>query len=413
MGTVYAAEHVVLGRRVALKVLRPEYASNREFAARFLNEARAATAIADPGVVQIFDYGITDVGRAYIVMELLDGEPLDARLRRLGVVPPEMAMRIVHQVATAIAAAHAVGIVHRDLKPDNIFLVRDPLAPGGERAKLIDFGIAKQVCGSTVRTSAVVIFGTPRYMSPEQCRGAAHVDARSDVYSLGCVLYELLTGRPPFDADGMAEMFDMHANAAPPIPSTSNSALTPEIDRLVLNCLAKDPAQRFSSAGFLASAIDAARPVGGAQANTTLSASAVVSVRPAPESRARAWLVTSVAMMVVAIVGVTTRYGLSGSDGAEPIAVSPATGPSVPPDAAPPPTPAPSPPPEPPPALRPVVRLPAPETHISGVRHYKKVFVPGHRPTSPPLPHPAPPPVVVDSHAAIADLDGDGIPDRR
>src|SRR5690242_5535956 len=153
MGTVWLAEHTMLGRRAAVKVLHASFSSQAEIVARFFNEARAATAINDLGIVQIFDFGHHTDGSAYIVMELLDGEPLDHRIAR-GPLPVADALRIMRQVASALGAAHASGIVHRDLKPENIFLVRDPEVPGGERAKLLDFGIAKLATGtSNVKTS--------------------------------------------------------------------------------------------------------------------------------------------------------------------------------------------------------------------------------------------------------------------
>src|SRR6478735_9524748 len=202
MGEVWLAEHAMLGRRAAVKVLLPEFSMKQEIVTRFFNEARAATAIADPGIVQIFDFGHHVDGTAYIVMELLDGEPLDKRLARNGALPVTDALRIMRQVASSLGAAHARGIVHRDLKPENIFLIRDPEVPGGERAKILDFGIAKLIGENQVKTQTSVVMGTPGYMSPEQCRGAGKVDERADIYALGCVLFAAIAGRPPFWAEG-------------------------------------------------------------------------------------------------------------------------------------------------------------------------------------------------------------------
>jgi len=164
MGDVWIAEHAMLGRRAAIKVLRAELSSKPEIVARFFNEARAATAIADPGIVQIFDFG-HHAGSAYIAMELLDGEPLDKRLARLGALPLHDALRITRQVASSLEAAHVRGIVHRDLKPENIFLVRDPEVAGGERPKILDFGIAKLGGDQVgVKTQTSALLGTPTYM---------------------------------------------------------------------------------------------------------------------------------------------------------------------------------------------------------------------------------------------------------
>src|SRR5574338_463142 len=143
MGTVWRAEHMSIGRKAAVKMLHGEYSHRPEIVQRFFNEARAATQISDPGIVQIFDFGTTPTGHAYIVMELLDGEALDRRLQRVGTLGVHDALRIMRQVASTLGAAHARGIIHRDLKPENIFMVRDPAVPGGERPKILDFGIAK------------------------------------------------------------------------------------------------------------------------------------------------------------------------------------------------------------------------------------------------------------------------------
>ena len=248
MGTIYLAEQQLLGNRVAIKMLLPEMSQQRHIVERFFDEARAATRIQDPGIVKVHDFGWHH-GSAYIVMEYLAGETLAQRLRRvdrLAVVP---ALRMLQQCALAMAAAHAQGIVHRDLKPDNIFLVADRMVVGGERVKILDFGIAKLIDdpdASHSRTRTGVIMGTPPFMSPEQCRGAGGVDHRTDIYALGCVLFNMLCGRPPFIAGASGDLLVAHMRDAPPLPS-SLVALPPEIDQLVLTCLAKDPAQRFSS----------------------------------------------------------------------------------------------------------------------------------------------------------------------
>ncbi len=255
MGSVFLAEHVMLGRRAAVKMLHPTFSSQPEIVTRFFNEARAATAISDPGIVQIFDFGRHVDGSAYIAMELLEGETLDRRLQRVGRLPIGEALRLMRQVASSLGAAHARQIVHRDLKPENIFVVRDPEVAGGERTKIVDFGIAKLVGDGAMKTQTSAVMGTPTYMSPEQCRGAGHVDQRSDVYSLGCVLFTLLTGRPPFESEGIGDIIAMHLREPPRPPSQAAPGIPPEIDQLVLRCLAKDPAHRFASAGELAAAI--------------------------------------------------------------------------------------------------------------------------------------------------------------
>jgi serine/threonine protein kinase len=262
MGTVYLGEHTLLGRKAAIKVLLTSLSARADIVNRFFNEARAATSINDPGIVQIFDFGFHTDGSAFIVMEFLEGETLDARLHKLGRLAVVDALRITRQVASSLYAAHGLRIIHRDLKPENIFLVRDQEVSTGERAKILDFGIAKLSDDhpGKIKTHTGALMGTPIYMSPEQCRGAGDLDHRSDIYALGCVLFHLLVGRPPFDGDGMGEIIAAHLREPPPAPSSRAPDLPPEIDALVLYCLAKDPSQRFQDMAELAAAIGQVLP---------------------------------------------------------------------------------------------------------------------------------------------------------
>jgi serine/threonine protein kinase len=247
MGLVFLAEHTLLGRRAAIKTLLPSVATNPGIVERFFNEARATSAISDPGVIQIFDFGYHVDGTAYIVMELLEGESLSARIARLGRLSPANALRIARQIAGSLAAAHAHDIVHRDLKPENVFLVCDAEAQGGERTKILDFGICKVGTGDPMLSQAGAMIGTPVYMSPEQCRGARDVDHRADIYAFGCLLFHMLTGRPPFMGDATGELIVAHLEEDPPAPSRYAAELSPEIDALVRRCLAKAPADRYPS----------------------------------------------------------------------------------------------------------------------------------------------------------------------
>jgi len=257
MGVVYLGQHTLLGRRAAIKVLLPTLSARPDIVNRFFNEARAVTTISDPGIVQVFDFGYHTDGSAFIVMEFLEGEPLDRRLARLGKLPSVEALRLCRQIASSLAAAHAQHIIHRDLKPENIFLVRDGEVASGERSKILDFGIAKlsDEHPGKVKTTTGALMGTPIYMSPEQCRGLAELDHRSDIYALGCVLFHLLTGRPPFEGEGMGDIIAAHIREPAPAPSSVAPEVAPNVDALVLRCLAKAPADRYQTMLELAAAI--------------------------------------------------------------------------------------------------------------------------------------------------------------
>jgi serine/threonine-protein kinase len=246
-GVVFRAHDASLDREVALKFLTEEASSQPQVLQRFLQEARSAAKIAHPGIVTVFECGqLVEAGNAaYIAMELLDGESLTDRLARAGRLPFDHAMEITRQVASALEAAHNAGIVHRDLKPDNVFLVRDPAVPGGERVKVLDFGIAKlsRSMQSGVQTQSMQVFGTPRYMSPEQCKSAAAVDHRSDIYTLGCILFELVCGRAPF-AGAPGELIAQHVLIEAPPTSKFAPDVPPELEVLIGAMLAKEPGDR-------------------------------------------------------------------------------------------------------------------------------------------------------------------------
>ncbi|HEY6177663.1 MAG TPA: serine/threonine-protein kinase, partial [Kofleriaceae bacterium] len=260
MGTVYLAEHTLLGRRAAIKVVRSSLSEDAAIVERFFHEARVVSQIADPGIVQVFDFGYHTDGSAFIVMELLEGEALDQRIARIDRLGVFESLRLIRMICTSLGAVHARGIVHRDLKPANIFLVEDPAVAGCERAKLLDFGIAKlareDAAGLATRTGSAI--GTPAYMSPEQCRGSDLVDQRSDIYSIGCVLFAMLTGQPPFDATAPGDLLAAHLCETPPLASSCVPALPPAIDDIVERCLAKSADHRFASTSELALAIDVA-----------------------------------------------------------------------------------------------------------------------------------------------------------
>jgi serine/threonine protein kinase len=257
MGAVYLARHTTLGRTAAVKVLLPEYSNNREIVTRFFNEARAATAIRHPGIVEVYDFGFLEDQLAYLIMEYLEGESLGARLRR-GPLAVVSALSISRGIARALQAAHEKGVVHRDLKPDNVFLVPDEDARSGERIKLLDFGIAKLAFNAAEAgaTRPGTVIGTPTYMAPEQCRGTTAVDLRADLYSLGCVIYEMLSGRPPFVADGAADVLAHHLYFEPKPLSTLRPDVPPPLERLVMALLAKAPARRPAGASDVVKLVD-------------------------------------------------------------------------------------------------------------------------------------------------------------
>jgi len=249
MGAVYLAQHPMIDRRVAVKVLKRELAEDQALVQRFFNEARAANAIRHPNIVEVVDVGMLPEGLPYLIMELLDGETLASRLSRLGRLPAGQAVAIACQAAAAIEAAHSKGIVHRDLKPDNLFLARDEHA--GVRLKVLDFGIAKlrrELTGASLRTGTGALLGTPPYMSPEQCKGGSgEIDHRTDVYALGIILYEMLTGVLPFVADGFGEMLLKHMTEAPRPLREIEGSLPVEVEAAVLKALAKRREDRFPS----------------------------------------------------------------------------------------------------------------------------------------------------------------------
>ena len=258
MGSVYRAEHTHLGKLAAIKLLRPELTTNDEIVKRFFNEAKAATAIRHPGIIEVYDFGYTRDGQAYFVMELLDGEPLGKRLQRTGRFSEAEAAKVTKGIANVLKAAHAKGIVHRDLKPDNIFLIPDD---EGDRVKVLDFGVAKLADvfpAETRHTQTGALMGTPLYMAPEQARSAAAIDHRADLYSLGCILYELLAGVPPFNAEGAGEIIALQMFSPPQSLRDRLASVSPEIEQIVMKLLEKEPVDRYQTAAEVVAALGAA-----------------------------------------------------------------------------------------------------------------------------------------------------------
>jgi serine/threonine-protein kinase len=245
-GAVYEAEHPLLKRRAAVKVLHASSGLDSTTVQRFIEEARSASQIRHRHIVDIFSFGTLPNGQYFYVMDLLEGAPLDRYLKEHGRLEPEVALPLLRPIASALDALHAASIVHRDLKPANIFLAWD--SNGEVVPKLLDFGLVKLLAHPSVHTQSGVPMGTPYYMSPEQCRGE-HVDARADVYSFGVLCHELLTGAPPFTGDSATAVLVAHVMKDPPRISEVRPELSPELDEPVLRMLAKLPAARPASAG--------------------------------------------------------------------------------------------------------------------------------------------------------------------
>jgi eukaryotic-like serine/threonine-protein kinase len=254
MGAVYLAEHPLIGKKVALKVIHRELSMNREVVARFFNEARAVNQIGNDHIVDISDFGQTPEGEYFFIMELLAGKSLGDVLeaeRRLAI---PRALHVTAQIADALAASHAVGIIHRDLKPDNVFLVNKLGEP--DFVKLLDFGLAKLTGASPQHlTKQGVILGTPQYMSPEQCESKGNIDYRTDIYSLGILLYQMVTGRLPFDGGTMGEILVKQVAHPVVAPRSVSPDVPPAVEQIVMRCLAKRPGERFQSMGELRAAL--------------------------------------------------------------------------------------------------------------------------------------------------------------
>ena len=245
MARVYRGLDRQLRRQVAIKLLAPPFDRDREFVERFQREARAAAGLNHPNIVAVFDSG-SDDGTHFIVTELVDGETLADRLGRDGAMPPAEAVAVAVDIARALAAAHERGLIHRDIKPGNVML------PPDGRVKVVDFGIAR-AAGSDTLTNTGVVLGSTAYLSPEQASGQP-VDERADLYALGCVLYEMLTGRVPFSADTPIATMYRHVNEDPPPPSTF-VPIPSELEDIVMRALEKDPKRRFASASELETAL--------------------------------------------------------------------------------------------------------------------------------------------------------------
>jgi tRNA A-37 threonylcarbamoyl transferase component Bud32 len=320
MGAVFRGYHRFMEQAVAVKVLRPHLARDPSAVQRFVREARGTLKIASDHAVKVLDFAVTDAGLLYMVLELLDGRTVGAELTSDGALAPRRAVRIARQVCAALAAAHKVGLIHRDLKPDNLMLVRRGADP--DHVKVLDFGLAKvmegtgeQALSMAALTQGGIVFGTPDYMAPEQALGQP-LDGRCDLYALGATLYELVTGEPPFPRDSPLEVLAAHVRDPVPSARAKAPAVPVSLDRLIAQCLAKDPAERPATAEALADALAAieaelAGPPRPVHAATQSVPALPIAAAPRddddddlvapPRSRALGWAV-AIALIATAIV---------------------------------------------------------------------------------------------------------------
>ncbi|MBL8681906.1 MAG: protein kinase [Myxococcales bacterium] len=302
MGVVFSGRHIAINRPIAVKVLRRNLASSGDAVTRFHREARAAASIGSPHIVEVFDFGFTDEGDAFIAMERLEGTDLRKLVREAGALAPGRALAIARQIARGLSAAHARGIVHRDLKSENVFVCS---REGGEHIKLLDFGISKVTELDDTRgplTSEGVVMGTPHYMAPELLHGAMAADARADIYALGCVLYEMLTGGVPFNGRTPMEVAYKHVHEAVEPPSKRRPGLSPALDALVLRALEKQPDKRFDNTDAFVRALDELE-----RAPSSTLPPPVVSEAPSAPSRRPLALFSLAALASVAAVGLALR----------------------------------------------------------------------------------------------------------
>src|SRR5713101_2710919 len=271
MGAVYQGKHVLMDKTVAIKVLRPALAVDDDVVARFSREAKAASRISHPHAVSVTDFGESENGVVFLVMEYLDGRTLKEIIRSEGPMPLHRVVEIIRQVTGALDAAHGQGVVHRDLKSDNIMLSE---TNGGDWAKVLDFGIAKiqELEGTRDHdiTAPNLVIGTPQYMSPEQCSQTGPIDARSDVYSLGVIVFEMLAGRVPFTGDSPTVIMMKQVQDEPPSILVARPDLPASVDNLVRKALAKQPVDRFQTAGELSEALTQAAANAGAAVSATV-----------------------------------------------------------------------------------------------------------------------------------------------
>jgi eukaryotic-like serine/threonine-protein kinase len=322
MAEVYRGFDQVLNRTVAIKVLNPQFAKDAAFVERFRREAQAAARLNHPNIVGVYDHG-ADNGTQYIVMEFIEGRTLADALGAGRQPTPVQAAGVAQHICQALGAAHAQGVIHRDIKPENVMVTRDGTV------KVMDFGIARLLSGPETAPQTSAVLGTATYLSPEQAQGQP-VDARSDIYSLGAVLYEMLAGRPPFTGDSPVAIAYKHVNEAPVPPSQRSPDVPPRLDAVVMRALSKNPANRYQSANEFAQDLERVRKGQEVQATPLLQGSEATQVisrnhstqvlppqtEPAGSGR-KVWLGVLIGFLIVAVLlggGYLAVKGLTGGN---------------------------------------------------------------------------------------------------
>ena len=307
MGAVYEATHKLIGKRVAVKVLLDKYAQKSQVVARLEQEARLASSIGHENIIDITDFGQTGDGRTFVVMEFLEGESLGAALAREGRMDEQRAIDIGYQIASALAAAHQKGVIHRDVKPDNVFLLE---RRGKDYVKVVDFGISKSIrpgegadSESPRLTQTGMVLGTPLYMSPEQARGDEELDHRIDIYALGVILYELVTGEVPFKGSNYLSIISQVINEEPTPPRDLRPELSSELESVIMKALSKNRGERYQTMEEIAEDLAALRADDGA----STARARITASRFRRSRRSRSWLqvlawVAGIAVVISAVV---------------------------------------------------------------------------------------------------------------
>lgn len=335
MAEVWRGYDRTLNRTVAIKTLLPQFARDASFVDRFRREAQAAARLNHAGIVSVYDSG-TDGETPYIVMQFIEGRTLADYLASGKTIPPMKAAQVAKEIAEALAAAHAEGVIHRDIKPANVMVTRDG------KVLVMDFGIARLISGPETAPQTSAVLGTASYLSPEQAQGQA-VDARTDIYALGVVLYEMLTGRPPFTGDSPMAIAYKQVNATPEAPSSVNPDVPPELDAVVMRALSKNPANRYQTGQEFADDLERVRTGGqvmatpllpaGGEATQVISRPQPTSVLPPqhdePGSSRKAWTGALIAIVIMALLAAGAYLAvtmLTGDGGTELVSVPDLTG---------------------------------------------------------------------------------------